>query len=440
MKFKGKTIIELFDAKTGRLTQRTEDRNMATNFITAFYEQGGITNPSAFGAANVRNDALRYLLGGLLALDTALTEDADNLRIPAGVAMTANGGVGIVNTGNPAELGSYNELESGWNQDGSYKMVYNWNQSQGNGTIASVALTSLYNGIQGIGNHSGTSRENTLNMGHYNAITSRTGPDLSNKIFAYKGNRLLALDIFNRTDWLITEYGYPLTKIDVRDSLNLREVRTRNIQIPAEIQNLANNYDDANHNRRIWHQDGDILTIMLGRVTYNYYNYRATYYFSNDYPIFIIKYNVQTDAVQVITLSPATTGLDPFEREAAPTFGVNSTEAVLDNYIIDLTNPVNVKEIQDIGQGRNLDSSMPGVFRDSGIYVDTTNLTAYPVNNSTANNYQADRYLGLLGQNSSYVFRDPRYLATINNLETPVIKTADKMMKITYVIRFLEEA
>jgi hypothetical protein len=156
MKIKGKTIIELNDAKTGKLVQRTEDNNMLTNALTKFYKQGGITNPSAFNAGAIRSDALHYLLGGVLLLDTALTEDADIIRVPTGVGMTGNGVYDVLNSGNPTELGSWNETESGWQQDGSYKMVWDYTTSQGNGTIACVCLTSLYGGYRGAGNKSGT--------------------------------------------------------------------------------------------------------------------------------------------------------------------------------------------------------------------------------------------------------------------------------------------
>ena len=36
--------------------------------------------------------------------------------------------------------------------------------------------------------------------------------------------------------------------------------------------------------------------------------------------------------------------------------------------------------------------------------------------------------------------RMPRFLSTINNLESAVVKTADKTMKVTYVIDFEPEA
>ena len=39
---------------------------------------------------------------------------------------------------------------------------------------------------------------------------------------------------------------------------------------------------------------------------------------------------------------------------------------------------------------------------------------------------------------SLYVMKDPRYLATINNLSEPVVKTSSKTMKVTYTLTFEE--
>ena len=68
MKIKGHTTIELFDAKTGKLVQRTDDDNMLTKALYYFYDEGGWTNPSALNADVLRSDALHYMLGGLMCL------------------------------------------------------------------------------------------------------------------------------------------------------------------------------------------------------------------------------------------------------------------------------------------------------------------------------------------------------------------------------------
>ena len=188
MNIKGKTIIELSDAKTGKLVQKTEDNNMLTNALTYFYKQGGMTNPTAFNADALRSDALHYLLGGILCLDTALSEDATIVRVPAGVGMTANGAYNVLNTGNPPELGSWNENESGWQQDRSYKMVWDFTTSQGNGTVACVCLSSWFAGMQGIGNKSLTNKANPVSSGAYNSVRAKgIDPTQYNQVIGYYG-------------------------------------------------------------------------------------------------------------------------------------------------------------------------------------------------------------------------------------------------------------
>lgn len=89
-----------------------------------------------------------------------------------------------------------------------------------------------------------------------------------------------------------------------------------------------------------------------------------------------------------------------------------------------------------------------------GLYIDAYAPTVYDVVNRTyrqTNGYLNDvsnivlipfadkkgLYLQvylLSAPNYLYVMKDPRYLATINNLSEPVVKTASKTMKVTYTI------
>lgn len=46
---------------------------------------------------------------------------------------------------------------------------------------------------------------------------------------------------------------------------------------------------------------------------------------------------------------------------------------------------------------------------------------------------------GLYGRIEYHYAIDTRYLATINNLETPITKTPDQAMKITYTITEVED-
>ena len=82
-----------------------------------------------------------------------------------------------------------------------------------------------------------------------------------------------------------------------------------------------------------------------------------------------------------------------------------------------------------------------GVNRNRDVF-NTVRKKTLTVNGSLAHDTRykvlfADRkglYLFHDGSTSFYLIKDPRYLATINNLSEPVVKTASKTMKITYIL------
>ena len=433
--FEGRVKLELMDSEKN-IIQKIEGHNMPTKALEYFYKQGGITNPSAFGASAVRDNALHYLLGGIMLLDTAIAEDNTIVRVPAGVGMTANGAKEVLNTGDPTELGSWNESESGWAQDGSYKMVWDWTTSQGNGNIACVCLSSLFGGYEGIGNKTGTNKTNPYHMGQYNNPTSMSG--FPNTVVGYKDNSILTANIIGVSEWTVNEYAYPKNQVDVRDSLANRLIRTKTVSIPSDIQNLSDRYGDTSHIRILSQQIGNVMRIAIMPVTYDYYNYRAVWYFSDEYPILLISYNVDTDAVTVTKLSPSTTGLSAYQSggNEAQTMGISDKWFIFHKWAIDLTNLVNVVELADMAGGYNLRPLAGDVFVTNGKYIDLSTETVRVTNSTTGTYYDSNRTDNLLMQNGSYIWRDPRYIATIFNLSSPVTKSADKTMKVTYILRF----
>ena len=444
MKFEGKTIIELRDAKTGKLTKRTEDKNMLTNALTEFYKQGGMTNPSAFNVSDLRADALHYLLGGVLLLDTELDEDATIIRVPSGVGMTGNGAYNVLNSGNPPELGSWNDNESGWQQDGSYKMVWDYTTSQANGTVACVCLTSSYGGRRGVGNKSGTSNTNGQTMSGYNSTISPASINLP--VLGVYNNVRTCLTAYDggsgakywdgRTTWTINKYAYPTSQVDLRDTINNRLIEQKTVTLPAGLQNLG--YVDSGEVQI--RQIGQYAYIMMCPATTSGSYYTRYFHFSDAYPITIAKYNLANDTVEVYkVLSPSTTGLAAFDMAAGvyPNAALSADYAVYSKYVFDLNTLANVSELTDIGEyGTSIWAIDDDIAEANAVRVDMAEGTWSPVNASSGGHYGTLVYNGLLGNDGGVVFRDPRYIATINNLEAPVTKTADKTMKVTYVVRF----
>ena len=139
---KGTTTIELTDVHTGK-KQTFTDHNMITNALHNLYQPtfGHLSSESALRGYI---PAYATLLGGLLLFDSPIPEDANKVYAPAGATLTGCARYNTVNTSTGLVLGSYNTTESGYNStDRKMKFVYDFNTSQGNGTIASICLTHL---------------------------------------------------------------------------------------------------------------------------------------------------------------------------------------------------------------------------------------------------------------------------------------------------------
>lgn len=155
MKLKGKMVLELADAATGEVESVTEE-NMVTeaiNNILGLNPMGVFYSEVHLGDILDWNDRLLpicpNMAGGILLFPKTLEEDAaliyemsDNLP----VAYASND----VNTTANTARGSLNQTESKALENG-YKFVWEFTPSQGNGTIAAVALTSAQGGQNAYG-------------------------------------------------------------------------------------------------------------------------------------------------------------------------------------------------------------------------------------------------------------------------------------------------
>lgn len=422
MKIRGKTIIELNDAKTGKLVQRTEDNNMLTNALTQMYAHGGMTNPTIFNASAIRSDALTQMLGGILLLDTPLTENANIVRVPKGIRMVANGAKGVLNSDSPTEFGSWNGVESGWQNDGSYKMVWDWTTSQGNGTITTVCLSSYYGGYCGIGNRSGGTKSGNEAISTYNSYYTK---NVSNLIGAL-GNKVYRVEeVRGVTEWAVKEYEYAFTKVDIRDNYSLRETDSFVVSIPETIKNLTSKYYAGGYRPygyRGMYQSGNIANIFIAPMEDGNYWLNA----------YIARYNVSTK--QIVDVITITFDEDLSEENYGGKFGFSDKWFLWNGVAVELENLTNKIELGAMS-GRFYPVSSD-VFYGGSQIVDMDLEEIQPIN---ANGNVGNVGIGnneLLRWDAGEIVRDPRYIATINNLESAVTKDASKTMKVTYVLRF----
>lgn len=149
MTFKGKSTIELRNAETGELEFKTEDENMVTNavynLINHHYDHhydNAYWNEKPWWCMS---PILKQCYSGILLFSGNLTEDVENIIAPADVKQ-----IGYAQnqyTGANPERGNLNVSESKEINDGKgYRFVWDFATDKANGTIRSVALTSLVGG------------------------------------------------------------------------------------------------------------------------------------------------------------------------------------------------------------------------------------------------------------------------------------------------------
>ncbi len=155
MKLKGTMVMELTDVNTSEVETVTEE-NMVTNAVNNIL---GLNPMGIFYCEAQYSTGLVWtgnllpicpnMIGGLLLFSKALEENADNIYVQSDNLPVAYASNNVNSTTNTAR-GSLNLTESK-KLDNGYKFVWEFTPSQGNGTIAAVALTSALGGQNGFG-------------------------------------------------------------------------------------------------------------------------------------------------------------------------------------------------------------------------------------------------------------------------------------------------
>lgn len=166
---KGKSTIQLFDAKTQKEVERVVNDNMLTNAIS------NILNVPLDYTYNIGNKSIYDLilplqtvgLGGIEIWDNTIPEDASIVYPPANVHEVGHAGGEY--SGTSKYRGSYNTNESGAIENG-YRHVWDFRTDQANGDIKCLSLTSRAGGNVGL---HGDDSNNYTNM-FINHIYSRS--------------------------------------------------------------------------------------------------------------------------------------------------------------------------------------------------------------------------------------------------------------------------
>ena len=106
----GKTKIELYDVKRN-IKQIVKSENTFQKSVLAHqFPMMPWLRQNPFNNGEWANSPIVAMVGGLLLFKEPI--QVGSVYMPAGNVMVGNASNGIVNTGNPNELGSYNEAET----------------------------------------------------------------------------------------------------------------------------------------------------------------------------------------------------------------------------------------------------------------------------------------------------------------------------------------
>ena len=472
-RIKGHTKIELVDKFT-KHRKVVESENTFQDDILAEKMLGGAFRfgeyddvPLAAGKsswsynvtlAELALAQMKNTVGGIMLFDNEI--EVGSKYMPAGVKMVGNGGYGVTNNATPAELGSYNSIESVLGNN-SFQFVYDWGTAQGNGTIGSVCLTSQRGGLIGMGNPSNGASETKYSPTAYQPNVSKIRDVNAIKYKDYLYDFSTNIDFVNKT---LTVKKYTLNGVKKASIFDGR-YETLTFTWTGEV-GQHNNEEPA-----VPVTDGNgkiIIPLPYKASTWNRYlpDNTTGYYIEFD--------TEESDPTQAFTLRSVTNhtgyaiwwggndnGGFGYDSDNGYFVTTERSTASDDNYqsviFMNLSDGTLVKRLLAGGLNyrykfaMNMDENLWYVGEQNGVvYVyDVVNDTVYPTNaivDDSSYFRSAQSGVSYTDKDSGLVFTryhmlgnmncfyNPCFLATINNLDQAVTKDATQTMKVTYTL------
>lgn len=460
MKLKGTMVMELTDVNTSEVETITEE-NMVTNAVNdilGFNPMGVFYCEAEYSTGLVWTGNLLpicpNMIGGILLFSKTLEENEDNIFAKSDNLPVAYASNNVNSTANTAR-GSLNLTESK-KLDNGYKFVWEFTPSQGNGTIAAVALTSALGGQNGFGSL----------VGDASTFLQLKAVDIGNLANAKKMVLFEAVEVDFEHDLL-----YSITFANT-------SVRIQKIRIPIFSVGLNEKLDDSTYTVL----EDKVITTTTFKFLGDYTKYGEFmdgkdgywYGFSNEgnsagsakmvwVKISKTDYSM-TEGEWTLTNAKL---MDVGSRDGSSSYPERIIKCCVRNgylyvpaynkkgiYKINLTNSADVKLI-DFGftsKWKPLceagtcevyltligDLIVGGDFQITAADKVIHTQGSFRLNDAATPLFQYKQFLGGWGGSYGNEYRRmyllTPYLATINNLSSAVVKTVDKTMKITYTL------
>lgn len=460
---KGTTRIELTDVNTGEV-ETYQNSNMVTNALRDILKPLGLSKrPNRF-----LNEFVPYyekLLGGILCFDREIPENADGYYPPADANLVGCASHGMQNNTKNTFRGGFNQTESEVNLKDRYvKYVYDFATSQANGTIASICLTHRNGGLTSYGSkNTSPIRDNLLmqsiaedNLQY--VYPDRTGASTSSRYSGMTIGKTELIFLIDRAkDYVyyfkvadknhihITKRRAFLKTVSILDNIYttkplIEEIELAELSSELQIGYWSYNYDPSN----------DCLYICTSS------NSRT----APEGKFLITEIKVDTWKIKQYEITNTT---DKYLRTEG-NWGMFVTEGYLllrgydapyDVYKIQITNPANVVKLKRTNV-TNI-NGVPKFVINGRVYYEysyeqlliadlatneimppetqTLFNSSYTMSVTPVRNEPLIYFCDYGTWSTSGWYMMCNYLATINNLDAPITKTADKTMKITYILQ-----
>ncbi|WP_010651579.1 hypothetical protein [Oceanobacillus massiliensis] len=465
MKIVGMTEIVLTDINTGEI-ESIKDENMVTNAVTQVFDsniEGMFFNIGNEGGTTWTENILPiagYAMGGILLFNDPLVENVNNIYAP-----TDNPCIGYANMEvNPnanTMRGSLNIAESGKIENG-YKYVWDFATSQANGTISAISLTHRNAGIGYWGDAFRTSSK-LLEM--KNAEYEKTGEIASRYIDVvevnFEGNYFYSISMDNTNQILIKKIRKCFRQIGLNFTLlqDGDEILETISITPSEFinPNASSNYgyfDFFDGEDGFWYgflgtsNSSGSAKIKWIKIKKSDYSFTEGSWTLTNAQIYQIGYHVSyaSNPYRYVQSAMRNGYLYVMKYDKTGMYKINAN---------------NSADITEISFGFTSSMYAPNysytyIFRlsdiicgsDFIIYADDRvqkTANGNPLEYCCTPVFQYGPYGITFGRKDYGGYKLYKglwlitpYLATINNLSTAVTKTADKTMKITYLLHEIQ--
>lgn len=454
MKLKGKTTIELTDVNTGEVTT-VEEENMVTNALNYFFNSNPmgvfnyLTNQNSMKLFNEAFIPIcPKILGGIMLFSEKLEEDVDNIFPQSDLMPMAY----AANNANPYEdskRGSMNLNESMPITNG-YRFVWDFATSQGNGTIAALALTSCYGGEAIYGSmYDDTSVFLLMKKDLLNHLSTSTRLMYMDAVELDGDNEILYSISYETSGITISKVHIPIHHIGLTDDLDNSsyQILEQKVIVPTTFvfTTYINTYG----------------AFYDGRDGY-WYGFSHRYNTSGSATVYWIKIKKSDYSFTEGKWTLSNTYLEEAGAYSQSSMYRESQGCVKNGYYyifsysrtgiykIAIDNPTDITLLE---LGIESEDNGVGTYSNSGRHMlliedmiigrdfmimddDTVVLTKgdEKIAEICTPAFQWRQFLFVWTSYYRMIYLLTPFLATINNLDTAVVKTADKTMKITYTL------